>query len=116
MAISYRIHGVDRLIADLTSDISKFEDFTEAVVRDVSMFVENKAKRYSPVDTGKLRASIQRVKLTRFSQQVQTGTEYARYVEYGTSDRREQSYMRIAGDEAQGLMHRFIIKGLKRYL
>jgi len=113
--VSYRILGVDRLLSDLLRDEQMFEDFTEKVVEDVAIYVETQAKKYCPVDTGKLRASIQRLPRNRFHIDVIADTEYARYVEYGTSGRREQSYMRIAGNEADAKVHKFIIKGLRRY-
>lgn len=61
--------------------------------------VQNRARRYCPVDTGRLRSSIQ----SRFGQdahghwgEVGTNVSYAAYVEYGTRRTKPQPFLRPA--------------------
>jgi HK97 gp10 family phage protein len=68
----------------------------------IAQDVEGKAKRYAPVDTGRLRSSI-----TSALEQdgeglfayVGSDVEYAIYVEYGTYRSAAQSFLRRALDE-----------------
>ena len=65
-----------------------------------SIKVERAAKRLCPVDTGRLRSSITRGEVERdgdsLSVDIGTNVEYAPYVEFGTSRRRAQPFLRPA--------------------
>ena len=61
--------------------------------------VETHAKLVAPVDTGFLRNSIQVDSVTPVEAIIAPHTEYAEFVEFGTSRQAAQSYMRPALDE-----------------
>lgn len=67
--------------------------------------VENRAKHYCAVDTGRLRASITSVLVTHEGHLecwVGTDVEYAIYVEFGTRFMAARSYLRRALHEVAG--------------
>ena len=64
--------------------------------------VETHAKLICPVDTGFLRNSIQVDEVTPMEATIAPHTNYAEFVEFGTSRREEQPYMRPAIDEHEG--------------
>ena len=59
---------------------------------------ENHAKSYAPVDTGRLRNSIEHHAEGKDTMVVQTDVEYAIYQELGTSKQSGTPYMRPAGN------------------
>lgn len=59
---------------------------------------ENHAKVYAPVDTGRLRNSIEHHPEGNDTMVVQTNVEYAIYQEFGTSRQRGTPFMRPAGN------------------
>lgn len=59
---------------------------------------ENHAKSYAPVDTGRLRNSIEHHAEGDDTMVVQTDVEYAVYQELGTSKQSGTPYMRPAGN------------------
>jgi HK97 gp10 family phage protein len=61
--------------------------------------VETHAKLVAPVDTGFLRNSIQVDSVTPVEAIIAPHTEYAEFVEFGTSRQAAQPYMRPALDE-----------------
>lgn len=76
-----------------------------------SIFVQNIAKQLAPVDTGRLRSSIQIERfLDGLVQTVGSDVEYAGHVEFGTEGSLSQPFLRPA-IEAQLTPHR---KRLKR--
>lgn len=64
--------------------------------------VETHAKLYCPVDTGFLRNSIQVDSVTPVEAVIAPHTDYAEFVETGTSRAHAQPYMRPAVDEHEG--------------
>lgn len=60
--------------------------------------VESGAKRNTPVDTGRLRASIVRQEFGRFNRTVGTNVEYAIHVEFGTRYQRAQPFLYPAAE------------------
>lgn len=68
----------------------------------IAQDIEGKAKRYTPVDTGRLRSSLTSVVSSDgegLYAMVGTDVEYAPYVEFGTYRTRPQSFLRRAIDE-----------------
>lgn len=73
----------------------------EAVKRALNVWgqsYENHAKTYAPVDTGRLRNSINHKPQGNDTEVVQTNVEYAIYQEMGTSRQRGTPFMRPAGE------------------
>lgn len=68
------------------------------IVRKTALDIERDAKQTAPVDTGKLRGSIQTSFSDDLHAEVGTNTEYAAYVEYGTSRMNAQPYMTPAAE------------------
>lgn len=84
-------------------------------VRNTAIDVNRLAKQLCPVDTGRLRASIQ---ISDFNPDVPsavvgTNVEYAEYVEYGTSRQSAQPYMRPAAEEGKQILKAEMQKELK---
>lgn len=67
------------------------KEASSLIARDVEL----KAKSLAPVETGRLRDSIQ-----ASEDGVSTDVDYAVFVEYGTADQAAQPFMRPAGDTA----------------
>lgn len=72
---------------------------TEQDLQRVGIRVQNRARQNCPVDTGRLRSSIQH-KMGRDARgpfvEIGTNVEYAADVEFGTSRNRAQPYLRPA--------------------
>jgi HK97 gp10 family phage protein len=103
------------------SDLVVNEDNTERVVSGIDaalhraletcgLVAEGYAKKLCPVDTGNLRNSITHVTEGDSAVYVGTNTEYAAYVELGTSRTRAQPYLRPAV-ERNSSTYKQIIKG-----
>jgi HK97 gp10 family phage protein len=71
-------------------------DKIEDAVKKAALKLEGEAKRLCPVDTGRLRNSIETQRIDRYTYGVGTGVEYAPYVEFGTRKMRAQPYLRPA--------------------
>jgi len=76
----------------------KKEEIQEKLLQ-IGLEIEGAAKRKCPVDTGRLRASINTKQQKGNTIQVGTNVEYAPYVEYGTEDMKAQPFLRPAFDE-----------------
>jgi len=70
---------------------------TQMALEVAAIIVEGQAKMLSPVDTGRLRASITH-RINGGVAEVGTNVEYAAHVEYGTRYMPAQSYLRTAVD------------------
>jgi HK97 gp10 family phage protein len=86
------------LAHDLKAGAGTVDPKTELAVAKVGLMVEADAKGNAPVDTGTLRSSIS-AEISGLSAEVSATTEYADYVEYGTSRMRPQPYMGPALDK-----------------
>ena len=77
---------------------------TEAQVARLGLDVQNRARQLCPVDTGRLRSSVNSSGLQRDARgvfvEVGTNVAYATHVEFGTSTQRAQPYLRPAIAEA----------------
>lgn len=75
--------------------------FMRTVVYKVAALVSAEAKRFSPIDTGRLRASIHIEPVDELSYQVITNVYYGIYQEFGTSKMKAHPYMRPAAAVAR---------------
>lgn len=64
----------------------------------IGLVAEGYAKRLCPVDTGRLRNSISHTR-DEDSTYIGTNVEYAPYIEFGTSRRKPQPYLKPAATE-----------------
>lgn len=97
MAVRVALHhaALQNLLASPQGDVSRY------MLRQ-GIRVSNAAKRFCPVDTGRLRASIGVSQSFGHEGAVTTvgsNVEYAAYVELGTRYQRAQPYLRPALDE-----------------
>jgi HK97 gp10 family phage protein len=82
MNLNIRIEGVDNLQRELKdiTNIAKLERILELG----AVIIEEEAKRYCPVHTGRLMLSITHHKQGTLTQEIVASAPYADYVEYGT--------------------------------
>jgi len=72
----------------------KIQSFLQAKIKELAFLVEREAKQVTPVDTGRLRASIRVLPMIRSLEGIiQTHTEYAIYVHSGTRYMRARPFM-----------------------
>lgn len=84
------------ITADNTAEIIALaKDAVRVALEAVGLQAEGYAKRYAPVDTGRLRNSITHT-TDDDSAYVGTNVEYAPYVEYGTSKTKQQAFIKPA--------------------
>lgn len=86
--------------AGLVAALRRVQLRTEGQLVQLGLAVQNEARKLCPVDTGRLRASIQSSGLQRDTRgayvQVGTNVFYAGFVEFGTRRSPAQPYMRPA--------------------
>lgn len=79
----------------LAAQVAQLEIRTEAALWSLGLRIQNNARILAPVDTGRLRSSIQAHKEPR-AVVIGTNVEYAAYVEFGTRFMAAQPYLRPA--------------------
>jgi HK97 gp10 family phage protein len=89
------IQGLDRLTAQLYAIADA--DYVPALAKGVEQEILPEMRALTPVDTGNLRDS-EHVEVTENSVTLVAGTDYALFVEFGTSKMSAQPYMRPAID------------------
>lgn len=83
-----------KLELDNTDKFYKLLDEAKAdILKDVGNFVTSEAKIMVPVDTGKLRGSLNNKMKGNDTVQIGTDVEYSTDVEFGTSKQRAQPYL-----------------------
>lgn len=89
--------------ADNTDEIKSIaKEAVERALEAVGLLAEGYAKRYCPVDTGRLRNSITHgADMSDTTAYIGTNVEYAAYVEYGTSKTPAQPYLKPAVNDNQ---------------
>lgn len=94
----------DQFQAGLRQALAGLKLSSEQQLTRLGLDVQNRARQLCPVDTGRLRSSVQSSGLSRDSRgayvQVGTVVEYAAFVEFGTKYQRAQPYLRPALAEA----------------
>jgi HK97 gp10 family phage protein len=78
-----------------------------------ALLVEADAKRRTPVDTGRLRASIY-TKIGLVRSTVQPKTNYALYVHEGTRHMRPRPYMEQAAEAMEGRVQKIFLKEIDK--
>lgn len=100
----------DDVIRELGISASDAIDAASDEIKNTALSIERNAKQRTPVDTGRLRGSIQ----SQFSESmggvqadIGTNVEYANFIEYGTRKMAARPFLNPAFDEeTQGLEDR----------
>jgi HK97 gp10 family phage protein len=94
MKIKVKVNGVTKAVAKLEGYEQSVIDRVTTQTKNSAFKVEAGAKKRCPVDTGRLRASLN----TQFSDggmeaDIGTNVHYSKYVEFGTRKMRAQPYL-----------------------
>lgn len=96
--IAAQITNGAAFMASLRRAVGALEIDTVEKLEALGLEAQNAARRYCPVDTGRLRSSIRSSGAKRDARgwvvTVGTNVEYAAYVEFGTRRMRAQPYLR----------------------
>jgi HK97 gp10 family phage protein len=92
------VPGVTIKKNDLGRIAANVRPLASQVVRKAAADVEAHAKTLVPVDTGATKASIQVDPIDDLHSNVVVGTDYAPFIEYGTSRSPAQPYLTPAAD------------------
>lgn len=90
--LTIKVLGGDKLEAALRQLATQAPEIAGRILDDAALRVERDAKLACPVDTGRLRASIQ-VGGDGLERTVSTNVEYAPHVEFGTRRRSAKPYL-----------------------
>lgn len=117
MSVSVRIDGDDEARRLLHSTGSRLEEAMKGAIAETAINIERNAKHFAPVDTGRLRASIGKsFDDDRLGAEVSANTEYAEYVEYGTTRAVAQPFMGPALDHARDDFRDIVFKHARRVI
>lgn len=86
------LDGMTLVISNIDKITPELEAAIDQALQEAGLETEAEAKMRCPVDTGRLRASIQSHP-GHLETTVSTNVEYAPYVEFGTSRMRAQPYL-----------------------
>ena len=75
--------------------LDELDSKVEIALEKIGLRAETHAKKYCPVDTGRLRNSISHTQ-SGDTEYIGTNVEYAPYVEFGTSTQKAQPYLKPA--------------------
>lgn len=99
-----RIQRVGEDPKKIEQDLNEFLSDAPQILKDkvlqLGLRVEKHAKRLCPVDTGRLRSSIEARRINRNTVFVGTWVNYAEYVEFGTMRNRPRPFLRPAAEIA----------------
>jgi len=95
--------------------ISLLDDANQYAVNNSALQLEGEIKRRTPVQTGRLRSSMEQNETSRTSAEVFTDVDYAQYVEFGTSRQKAQAMMRSAFDDNVNKLFDVFIQAYKRF-
>lgn len=87
MGISY-VEGIEAVFSNMDRHFAEREQQISDAVQGAGIMCQALAKRNCPVDTGRLRASIQYYKINSKACRVKTNVSYAVFVEQGHATRR----------------------------
>jgi HK97 gp10 family phage protein len=76
----------------------------QSMVYKIAALISAEAKHFSPIDTGRLRASIHIEPLGPLKYQICTNVYYAIYQEFGTSKMKAHPYMRPAAAKVRSML------------
>lgn len=97
-SVTVAMVGSDELAAALRQIAAQAPDLAARVLDNAAMRVEASAKQRCPVDTGRLRSSIQ-VGGDGLQRTVGTNVEYGPYIEFGTSKRPAKPFLGPAAEQ-----------------
>lgn len=109
------IIGLDKLYKRLDEIEKAVEEGVAAGLEEFGVKVQEDAKRYCPVDTGRLQESI-KVETDANGITIGTDVEYAAYVEFGTSRQRPQPYLTPAFEQNKNKIEDMIAKEIEKRL
>lgn len=92
--ISVRLVGLKRLERKVKKLKGQARIRAQKAVATTAIAVQRDAKRLAPVDTGRLRASIEfKLRADGLEAEVFSDVEYAKFVEFGTEFMEEQPFL-----------------------
>jgi len=119
MQITIRVDGLE----DIKQAFSRFPDtvgpFLRTAATKSAFAVEGEAKKGTPVDTGRLRASIATslgIASRGLGSVVQTNVYYAIYVHEGTRYMRGRPYMQQGAEAASGKIEQYYKEEIEKAL
>lgn len=94
MAKKTKVTGVEKFLSNLTAFTDEVESEVKSITKEVAYKIERDAKQNAPVDTGYLRNSIQtEIEDDGYYARIFTATEYASFVEFGTSKQHAHPFL-----------------------
>ena len=112
--VEVKIRGVEEVLKNIdNAERRKILPALERGIHKAGYIVEASAKRKCPVDTGRLRKSINTVR-KKLSVTVGTSVKYAPYVEFGTSKMRAQPFLYPAVNENIRKIEQAIVTEVKK--
>lgn len=96
--------------------IKSLDSVVEDALKEIGLFVEGEAKLRSPVDTGRLRDSIDNKVVSDKRVDIGTNVEYAIYVEKGTSRQSAQAFLTPAVEENIAEIEQIIKEKLRKHM
>lgn len=108
------VRGTGNVLSNLAKASIAISKSIEKEVKQAAFEVEREGKINSPVDTGRLRASIGADKKSELYYEVGTNVEYAWYVEAGTKKMAAQPYLGPAVAKVRQKYPDMIKEGVKR--
>lgn len=115
MAIKIEIKNLPQIRAAFAQSPRLMTKNLNRAIRRVALTVEGQSKRYTPVDTGRLRSSH----YTRFSNLkgiIGTNTEYDYFVHYGTRFMKGRPFLQAAIDKNNGVIQQEFEKAVEKTL
>jgi len=97
-----------RLEIKIKDNTEKFYNDLVKRFKKIAYEMEADAKRFCPVDTGRLRSSIQLQPINEFHYRLQDGVDYGIHVEYGTFKMTAHPFFRPALDIARMKIKMFL--------
>lgn len=105
--------SIELSINDNTEEfLSALGKVTDKALEEIGLVAERHAKKYCPVDTGRLRNSITHDRDSSAAY-IGTNVEYAPYVELGTSKQKEKPYLRPAAQNHKSQYESILKKNLE---
>ena len=112
--VSIEITGLESVKAKLLDVNSSLSINVNKAIMDGGFLVERDAKKRCPVDTGRLRSSINTRKTGNLEVTVMDGVDYGKFIEYGTSKMRAQPFMRPAANAQKPAIISLVNLAVKR--
>lgn len=115
MEVNLEFKNYNKIKKDFKGTPKQFLKTLKLVVKKAAFLVERESKRVTPVDTGRLRASIYTT-LKPTMATVQPKTNYAYFVHEGTSRTSGRPFMRIGLENAEEDINKMFNKEFDRVI